>query len=80
MASSFGIQAPKAPQKPRVGRIAMNRGLALEGYAPSYLHPLFGVACNAFGRQAERTLNHSPTTIPRRSCKQLPSRFPPVAR
>jgi hypothetical protein len=40
MASSFGIQAPKAPQKPRVGRIAMNRGLALEGYAPSYLHPL----------------------------------------
>jgi hypothetical protein len=35
MASSFGIQAPKAPQKPRIGGIATTRGPTLEGYAPS---------------------------------------------
>jgi hypothetical protein len=39
-----------------------------------------GFAGNAFGRQTERTLNHPSTTTPRRSCKQLPSRFHPVAR
>ena len=40
MASSFGIQAPKAPQKPRVGRIAMNRGLALEGLRSVVASPI----------------------------------------
>jgi hypothetical protein len=67
----------------------MSRTLALEGYAPLFRPPWNnsaspiawrGVAGNAFGRQAERTLNHPSTTTPRRSCKQLPSRFQPVAR
>jgi hypothetical protein len=43
------------------------------------LHPLFGGALLATP-SADRTLNHPSTTTLRRSCKQLPSRFPPIAR
>jgi len=77
-------------REPRPGAGGLRSVVAATAEELSFSHCLRGVAsavarpmadkCNAFGRQAERTLSHPSTTTLRRSCKQLPSRSHYLAR